>query len=50
MEKPLRKGVPSLFEDLKNLYENPEKAAIMEDVFKGIVESLKSSGTFPSGG
>ena len=22
----------------------------MEDVFKGIVESLKSSGTFPSGG
>ena len=50
VEKPLRKGVPSLFEDLKNLYENPEKAAIMEDVFKGIVESLKSSGTFPSGG
>ena len=37
-------GVPSLFEDA-DLYENP-KAAIMEDVFKGIVESLKSSGSF----
>lgn len=50
IEKPLRKGVPSLFEDLKNLYENPAKARAMERIFTETVASLKSSGKFLSGG
>jgi len=50
IEKPLRKGVPSLFEDLKNLYENPAKAKMLEHIFTETVSTLKTSGTFPSGG
>ena len=50
VEKPLRKGVPSLFEDLKNLYENAEKAKSLGRIFKETVHALKSSGKFLSGG
>uniref|UniRef100_A0A6U0FCY7 Uncharacterized protein n=1 Tax=Ostreococcus mediterraneus TaxID=1486918 RepID=A0A6U0FCY7_9CHLO len=50
IEKPIRKGVPSLFEDLKNLYENQDKAKLLETIFTDTVAQLKSKGTFPSGG
>ena len=50
VEKPLRKGVPSLFEDLRNLYENSAKATLLEDIFTDTVRSLKESGKFLSGG
>jgi len=49
IEKPLRKGVPSLFEDLKNLYENAEKAKSLGRIFNETVNALKSSGKFLSG-
>ena len=50
IEKPIRKGVPSLFEDLKDLYENPAKAAALETIFINTVDTLKSDSKFPSGG
>ena len=50
IEKPIRKGVPSVFEDLRNLYSNPEKTKLLEKIFIDTVEQLKSKGVFPSGG
>lgn len=46
-EKPLRKGVPSLFQDIEALYANDEKAAIMGRVFEDIAETLEKTGAFP---
>ncbi|GAQ88611.1 N-terminal acetyltransferase [Klebsormidium nitens] len=44
----LRKGVPSLYSDLKPLYNQPGKAAIMDDVFKRFETSLREEGRFPA--
>ena len=45
--KPLRKGVPSLFRNLKALYADPAKAAEMGKAFAEIEQSLASSKKFP---
>jgi len=45
--KPLRKGVPSLFTDLKGLYADPAKATEMGKAFAEIEKSLADSGKFP---
>lgn len=44
---PIRKGVPSLFRNLKSLYADRAKAAAMGEAFAEIVSSLESSGKFP---
>eukprot|EP00252_Welwitschia_mirabilis_P024175 TRINITY_DN7068_c0_g2_i1.p1 TRINITY_DN7068_c0_g2~~TRINITY_DN7068_c0_g2_i1.p1 ORF type:complete len:915 (+),score=223.86 TRINITY_DN7068_c0_g2_i1:244-2988(+) len=43
----LSKGVPSLFSDLRPLYENEEKAVILEEIILQIESSLRNNGTFP---
>ena len=45
--KPIRKGVPSLFRNLKSLYADPAKGAEMGVAFAEIEKSLASSGKFP---
>ena len=47
VEKPIRKGVPSLFRNLKALYADPAKASALGDIFQSIVDSLESSRKFP---
>ncbi|KAJ7522001.1 hypothetical protein O6H91_19G078300 [Diphasiastrum complanatum] len=44
----LRKGVPSLFTDLRPLYKHPGKADIIDELLTQIEFSLRSTGTFPS--
>lgn len=44
----LKKGVPSLFSDLRSLYSHPGKVEILEAVFLEILSSLDTSKTFPS--
>jgi len=44
MLPPLRKGVPSLFADLKPLYAVPEKAKVLGDIFSDWLETLAESG------
>lgn len=44
----LRKGVPSLFSDLRSLYSHPQKVEMLEDNFLEIKSSLETSKTFPS--
>ncbi|KAI8807981.1 NMDA receptor-regulated protein 1-domain-containing protein [Cladochytrium replicatum] len=44
----LRKGVPSLFVSLKDIYRaSPEKAQIIEDLILSYLESLNKSNSFP---
>lgn len=43
----LRKGIPSLFSDLRSLYQHPGKADVLEEIFIAIETSLQASGTFP---
>ncbi|KAH9296041.1 hypothetical protein KI387_039629, partial [Taxus chinensis] len=43
----LSKGVPSLFSDLRSLYDHPGKADILENLMLEIESSLHKSGTFP---
>jgi hypothetical protein len=43
----LTKGVPSLFSDLRPLYEHPGKADILEKVICEVELSLDTNGTFP---
>nr|XP_024371729.1 N-terminal acetyltransferase A complex auxiliary subunit NAA15-like isoform X2 [Physcomitrium patens] len=43
----LKKGVPSLFTDLRPLYSHPRKDEILEEVFVEVVSSLQTSKTFP---
>ncbi|CAG8494448.1 1112_t:CDS:10, partial [Scutellospora calospora] len=45
----LRKGVPSLFVNLKKLYSDPQKEAIIEQLVEGYLECLKKHGTFSQG-
>ena len=47
VEKPIRKGVPSLFRNLKALYADSAKASALGDIFRSIVDSLESSRKFP---
>ena len=42
MKKALRKGVPPLFVDLRPLYKDPKKAAIIEELCLNYANSLKS--------
>ncbi|RHZ63326.1 hypothetical protein Glove_330g14 [Diversispora epigaea] len=42
----LRKGVPSLFVNLKNFYDNPQKEKIIEQLVEGYLQCLKKHGTF----
>ncbi|XP_050299947.1 N-alpha-acetyltransferase 15, NatA auxiliary subunit [Anthonomus grandis grandis] len=41
MRKALTKGVPPLFVDLRNLYTDPQKVQIIQELALGYVESLK---------
>eukprot|EP00741_Cyanophora_paradoxa_P025685 tig00000388_g24787.t1 len=44
----LRKGVPSLFNDLKSLYKDSAKVTVIEDLFLGFERSLRDCGRFDS--
>lgn len=44
----LRKGIPSLFSDLKPLYQNPDKVQAMGTTFSRLEASLHSHGHFPA--
>eukprot|EP00742_Colponemidia_sp_Colp-10_P007680 GILJ01008278.1.p1 GENE.GILJ01008278.1~~GILJ01008278.1.p1 ORF type:complete len:869 (-),score=166.02 GILJ01008278.1:155-2761(-) len=50
VQQLLRKGVPSLFSDLKSLYSDPVKASAMTTLVESYIASLKSSQCFPSNG
>jgi len=43
----LRKGVPSLFMDLKNLYKDPVKAQAIDQLFSSYLQSLERENKFP---
>ena len=47
VQRYLRRGIPSLFADMKALYVDLEKVAIIEAVFERFLESLRSSSVFP---
>lgn len=47
MRPLLRKGVPSLFSDLKSLYTQPGKADVLEEILLNFEGSLRSNGAFP---
>ncbi|KAF2078273.1 hypothetical protein CYY_000463 [Polysphondylium violaceum] len=44
----LAKGIPSLFNNLKGLYNNATKVEIIENTFKATLESLEKKSTFPN--
>ena len=51
LKKALRKGIPPLFVDLRPLYNDPAKKAIIEEVCLNYTASLKSAaGSFEAGG
>ena len=51
LKKALRKGVPPLFVDLRPLYKDPNKVAIIEELCLNYSNSLKSDeGSFEAGG
>lgn len=45
----LDKGTPSLFTDLKPLYETPQKVAVIEKLVESFVNCLKEKGRFSNG-
>eukprot|EP00899_Mesostigma_viride_P025222 jgi/Mesvir1/5885/Mv00657-RA.1 len=45
----LRKGVPSLFSDLRSLYRDPAKVELIEKLFLSYVPSLDKDNRFPGG-
>jgi len=47
VRKPLRKGVPSLFSDLKPLYADGDKSKALDRVVVGVVDELRAKGRFP---
>eukprot|EP00232_Nephroselmis_pyriformis_P011093 CAMPEP_0182873838 /NCGR_PEP_ID=MMETSP0034_2-20130328/12564_1 /TAXON_ID=156128 /ORGANISM="Nephroselmis pyriformis, Strain CCMP717" /LENGTH=757 /DNA_ID=CAMNT_0025006513 /DNA_START=71 /DNA_END=2340 /DNA_ORIENTATION=- len=49
IQMPLKKGIPSLYSDLKPLYADKDKAAALGRVIEGAEKSLKSSKKFPGG-
>ena len=50
MQKALRKGVPPLFVDLRPLYLNEEKVAIIQDLCEGYCNNLKVHRSFEATG
>eukprot|EP01117_Protostelium_nocturnum_P006668 TRINITY_DN2400_c0_g1_i1.p1 TRINITY_DN2400_c0_g1~~TRINITY_DN2400_c0_g1_i1.p1 ORF type:complete len:856 (-),score=378.74 TRINITY_DN2400_c0_g1_i1:75-2642(-) len=44
--KKIRRGVPSLFQDLKGLYSNEEKLKVVENLFRDYESNLSKSGKF----
>ncbi|GAB5591523.1 hypothetical protein Unana1_06423 [Umbelopsis nana] len=46
LQSALRKGVPSLFVDVKRLYSDSEKEKIVEELVTGYADSLEKSGHF----
>ena len=51
LKKALRKGVPPLFVDLRPLYEDSKKVAVIEELCLSYASSLKSDeGSFDAGG
>jgi len=46
LQSALRKGVPSLFVDIKRLYSDPEKEKIVEELVTGYAKSLETNGHF----
>eukprot|EP00271_Cylindrocystis_brebissonii_P017542 TRINITY_DN4604_c0_g2_i1.p1 TRINITY_DN4604_c0_g2~~TRINITY_DN4604_c0_g2_i1.p1 ORF type:complete len:965 (+),score=256.92 TRINITY_DN4604_c0_g2_i1:597-3491(+) len=43
----LRKGVPFLFSDLKPLYQNPQKADILDELLRQMLMSIREHDCFP---
>ncbi|KAJ2964315.1 hypothetical protein NQZ79_g861 [Umbelopsis isabellina] len=50
MQTALRKGVPSLFVDIKRLYTDAEKEKIVEELVTGYAKSLEENGHFNEDG
>ena len=48
VRRPIRKGVPSLFADLKPLYADAAKAGLLEQLMTGYLEALAAGGKFPA--
>ncbi|ORX89186.1 n-alpha-acetyltransferase 15, NatA auxiliary subunit-like protein [Basidiobolus meristosporus CBS 931.73] len=46
LQQQLRKGVPSLFVNLKDLYTNSEKVKIIEDLLEGYLKNYLETGKF----
>ncbi|CAG8552241.1 5817_t:CDS:10, partial [Racocetra fulgida] len=46
IQAALRKGVPSLFVNLKKLYSDPQKEVVIEQLVEGYRECLKNNSTF----
>ncbi|KAG9289032.1 hypothetical protein G9A89_015581 [Geosiphon pyriformis] len=46
LQPMLRKGVFSLFVNIKNLYKDPEKEKLIESLLEGYLQSLKTNSTF----
>jgi peptide alpha-N-acetyltransferase len=49
LQKGLRKGVPSLFKDMRGLYATPEKAAFIDKSINDYLVSLAKDLSFPGG-
>lgn len=43
----LRKGIPSLFSDLRSLYANPGKVEMLQQLFESAASSLKRTFKLP---
>ncbi|CAD7697066.1 unnamed protein product, partial [Ostreobium quekettii] len=43
----LEKGIPSLFSDLKPLYRDEAKAAVLGELFEGYATTLRALGSHP---
>lgn len=50
LQRALHKGAPPLFVDLRSLYKQPGKAAIIEELLLGYVENLTKSERFGASG
>ncbi|CAJ0877381.1 6030_t:CDS:10 [Entrophospora sp. SA101] len=50
MQAALRKGVPSLFVNLKKLYTDLQKEKIIEELIEGYHQNLNNNGTFTQNG
>lgn len=44
--KKIQRGVPSLFEDLRSVYDDPKKREISRELFQGYVSNLEKSHKF----
>lgn len=46
----LEKGIPSLFVDVKSLYQNPEKMAAVGEIVEELIESLQKDSSLHDDG